>query len=118
MMRVMARGAWLKRHGAQIGIPIKAGPTMHTGLPITERGPVATATERWAVGNVQLAAVPCLQGVEFGFVVAVETVVVSTMRSVAHDNIFMLGRNDDIPAGIIAHSGGLAFLVADITLEI
>ena len=118
MMWIMARGAGLDRHRAEIGIPIKASPAMHAGLPITERGPMATSTKRWAVGDVQLAAVARLQGVKLGFVVAIETIVVSPMSSMAHDDVFMLSRDDDIPAGIVANGWRFALFVADIALEI
>ena len=49
---------------------------------------------------------------------AVEAVVISAVAAVAHDDVLMLGRNNDISGGVVADRGRLSLLVANIAIVI
>src|ERR1041385_7766328 len=81
-MRIVARGARDARVPARLEIPVTARPPVHTGFPIAIRRAVTTAAQLRTVGEFQLTAVAGLQVLEIGFVVAIETIVVSVMTAV------------------------------------
>src|SRR4051812_18328825 len=95
-MRIMTGSADLAGHCAEAGIPIAARATVHAGFPIAISRPMTTAAQGGAVCDFQFASVASLEGVEFVFVVAVKAIIVAPMAAVAHDNVFVLLRNNNL----------------------
>jgi hypothetical protein len=91
---------------------------MHSGFPITEGWTMAAAAQGRAVNDFQLAAVARLEHLEIGFVVAIETIVVSMVPTMSHDDILMLFGNNNVPVGIQFQFGRALLIVADVAFEI
>ena len=81
-------------------IPISIDTAMCAGLPIAVSRPVATTAQRRAVLEFQLPAIARLKDNKIGFIVAIETVVVTLMSAMAHHYVFMFLRNYDIVIGV------------------
>src|SRR5437868_9362585 len=118
MMRVVTSGAGLESSRAQVSVPIATRATVDTGFPIAESRPVATAAQRRAFGDFQLLSVPRLQRVELDFIMAVETVVVATMRAMTHHDVLVLVGNEKNTVGAVAKRRCFAFFMANIAIKI
>ncbi len=86
----------LRSMGPLAAVPIAAGAAVGAGFPVAIGRAVATAAQELAVREVSLRVVRSrvCSRVEVGFVVAVETVVVSVVAAVAHHDVRMFLRDD------------------------
>src|SRR4051794_13264578 len=96
MMRIVTCRAGFAINRAHITLPVTTGAAMHTRVPITISGSVTTTAKSGAVRNLQLLPVPSLQSVEFVFVMAIKANVIAPVPAMAHHDVLVFIRNDDV----------------------
>ena len=116
-MRVVAGGANFTIHSAQFALPIAARSAMNARVPIAVSGAVTTAAQRRTIHQLHLVSVTSLEEFEIRFVVAVETVVVPLVASMAHLDVTVLLREDDVALRIEFQRRRFSFLVAGVTIQ-
>ena len=117
-MRIVARNAIDPRDRAGLTVPMSARATMSARLPIAVSRSVAASAQRRAVGEFQLAAITSLQQLKIGFIVAIETKIVSVMAAVAHHEVTVFFWNDEIVIVIETERWWFVALVTGVTIEI
>ena len=118
MVRIMAVHADLAFNGAGGPFPVASGPAVSPGFPVAIGRPVATAAERRAFRQFDLAPVAGLQQFQILLVVTVKAVVVPVMRPVPHHDVLMFLRNDDILLRIKPQNRRFAFFMAGVAIKV
>ena len=118
MVRVVAVHADLTLDGAGGPIPIAAGPAVGASFPIAVGRSVAAPAQWSAFRKLDLAPVARLELFQVLLVVAVETVVVPVVRPVAHHNVLVLLRDDEVVLRVKPQNRWLVLLMASIAIKV
>ena len=118
MVRVVAVHADLPSNWAGGPVPVTAGAAVGASFPVPISRSVATAAKRRAFRQLDMPPVASLQQLQVLVVVAVETVVIPVVRPMAHHNVFMFLRDNDILLRIEPQNRWLALLMAGIAIKV
>ncbi len=118
MVRVVAVHTDLAFDWPGCSVPIAASPAVGVGFPVAIGRSVATAAQRGALRQLDLAPVAGLQLFQVLLVVTVETVVVPVVSAVLHHDVLMLLRDNEILLCVESERRRLALLMADVTVKV
>ena len=91
---------------------------MGSPFPIAISRAMTTPAESGAFGKLELASVTGLQQLQVGFVMAIETQVVAVMSAVAHHDIRVLFRDQEIVLVVEAQRRSFVAFVAGVAIEV
>src|SRR5690348_13074495 len=100
-VRVVAIDANLAREALRLRIPVAAGSSVRSSLPVAISRAVATAAEARAVLELYLMAVACLQQLQVLLIVTVEADVIAIVAAVLHHDVLMFLGDEDVVIGIV-----------------
>src|SRR5262249_5619865 len=105
VVRIVAVDADLALQGTGTAVPITPSPAVGTGFPVAIGRSMATAAQPRAFCELHLVPVAGLQELQVLLVATVETVVVPVMAPVAHNDVLVLLRDDDVLLGVESQRG-------------
>src|SRR5262245_1355387 len=96
-MRMMTGDTILAREFSRLARPVSTDAPVNTDLPVAVCWSMAARAKERAFFNLQLATVLSAQHFEIRWIVAIIAVVVAILTAMAHDQIFVFFRKNDVP---------------------
>ena len=91
---------------------------MYAGFPIAISRTMTTAAEGRAISDFQLTMITRLESDKIGLVVAIEAIVVATMRAVPHDDVLVFIWDEEFAVCIVTQWWWLVLFMTAVAIEI